>query len=125
MTDYDALVRCFVLLRASVHGNAGDVMLPPICQTVRLTINIIQVGLLEIWSHRGRGLRLIVDSTGDACSVSHGSWRKLECCWKGSRPGCISSHFRAQYFAGHRSEAPKSSIWPRECQYAFIGGLTG
>ena len=100
-------------------------MRPPICQTVRLKINIIQVGLCEIWSHRGRGLRLIVDSTGDACSGSHGSWRKLECCWKGSLPGCISSHLRAQYFAGHRSEAPKSSIWWGGMSVCFIGGVDG
>ena len=43
--------------------------------------------------------------------ASQGSWRKLEGVEKGPRPGCISSHFRAQYLAGQRSEAPKSSIW--------------
>jgi len=48
------------------------------------------------------------DSTGDV--ISHGSWRKFDCVEKGSGPGCNSSHFRAQNFAGRRSDAPKSSI---------------
>ena len=68
------------------------------------------------------------DSTGLQCSEAQGSWRKAGFDWKGSRPGCNSSHLRAQYFAGQRSEAPKSSICKsylrHQPEFIPLGALT-
>ena len=55
--------------------------------------------------------------------MSQGSWRKFDCVFE-KEPrcsGCISSHFRAQYLAGQRSEAPKSSICVRQNVSVALG----
>lgn len=55
--------------------------------------------------------------------MSQGSWRKFDCVFEKEPrcPGCISSHFRAQYLAGQRSEAPKSSICVRQNVSVALG----
>ncbi len=74
-----------MLLRFPCITPQSSVSATPGCDAIANLLNSApknktnHVGYCEMSSHNGRGLRLMVDSAGLARSVSHGSWRKLEC----------------------------------------------